>query len=213
MDRKESWLLAETLAALRIGSFSERDVLALLMLLRPYAAVQSPIREFADFVAHRQRDRGILRTFVDRVQRALWDPQAAESQPIAFPLYTASALQKALNDVLAVLGTEGLGAELANQVVVCIISLLQSVKVDTSLKTSLAGFAVGISSRDVVLLGHGAVKAGHVFQFPLLVAANNGYEVSIHLAQFEVPLMTCNSIVEASSRAGRFQIDQRPTAA
>ena len=61
MDAKERWLIEQTLVTLEAGTFSERDVLALLILLRRHAQPTSVIREFGDFVAHREKDRGILK--------------------------------------------------------------------------------------------------------------------------------------------------------
>ena len=215
MDTKELWLLERTLATLQSGSYSERDVLALLILLRAHAADKSPIREFGDFVAHRRKDRGILQTFLGRVRSALLNPPPVGVQPssISFPVYTSATIHAALNDVFAALGLSSMDVELANQIMVCVISLFQSVEVETEPNTPVHGFAVGISSTNIALLGHGTVKAGHVFDFPLLVAENNGYERSLAVGPRVQFLMRCDLIVEAYCSGGKFAIEQRRRAA
>lgn len=69
MDAKEQFLIEQLTDTILSGPFSERDVLALLILLRRHAKQESVIREFGDFVAHREKDRGWLQKNVLAVKR------------------------------------------------------------------------------------------------------------------------------------------------
>jgi hypothetical protein len=71
MDTKERWLIEQARATLEAGTFTERDVLGLLILLRRHAQLKSVVREIGDFVAHRERDRGILQTYLRHIQAVL----------------------------------------------------------------------------------------------------------------------------------------------
>jgi hypothetical protein len=67
MDAKEELLVGDLYRRIRSHTFHERVVLALLILLRPYSVANSPVRELSDFVAHREKDRGALKTYVHHV--------------------------------------------------------------------------------------------------------------------------------------------------
>ena len=67
MDAKEQRLVGDLYRRISERAFHERDVLALLILLRPHSAGGSPVRELSDFIAHREKDRGSLKTYVHHV--------------------------------------------------------------------------------------------------------------------------------------------------
>lgn len=212
MDRKEQYLVERTLDRLRRGSFSERDVIALLILLRRHAQPRSAVREFGDFIAHREKDRGVLQEFLARVQRRLAGSEPSDIDPPRLPVFTATEVEHALNDVLAALNFASIDGELANRIVVSTISILQDVQVQTDFGSAVQGFAVGISTQHIGLLGHGTLPPrGHVFSFPLLVARNNGYEFSLTLPNAPVvdQFMTATGLVETCCEGGRFSIAQK----
>lgn len=212
IDPKERWLIEHALVTVQSRYFSERDVLALLILLRRHAAPDSVVREFGDFVAHREKDRGVLQKYLRRVQLELRGQQPKREGPVVLPVYTADNVHMSFNAVLTEMDFEAVNAELGNRLTVCIISLLQSVQVDTKLSAQVRGFAVGMSSTHVALLGHGVTPAGHVFQFPLVVANNRDYERSLSMMHVDF-LMRCDRIVEAFCSGGEFWIEQRPQSA
>jgi hypothetical protein len=58
MDKKELSLLTYYYNKVTSDSFDEKDVYAFLILLRDHTEKDTPAREFGDFIAHRERDRG-----------------------------------------------------------------------------------------------------------------------------------------------------------
>jgi hypothetical protein len=66
MDTKELALIKKRHGRITAGSFDEDDVFSLLVLLRPLASVGSPVYEFANFIAHREKDRDHIRDYLDR---------------------------------------------------------------------------------------------------------------------------------------------------
>lgn len=190
-------------------SFTERDVIALLMLLRRDAEKGSPVQEFGDFVAHRERDRGLLQEYVNLVRSALLPNRAGAIGLIPVPKLTSADLHISFNEVLAKLDLAKIDEELANRLIVCIISILEAVQIRTRGRGPLHGFAVGISSTTIFLLAHGTVPGGHIFSFPVLTASNRGYEPSLSMMNV-TSLIRCDYVVEAFCSQGRFQIEQRP---
>ncbi len=210
MDTKERWLIEQARATLEAGTFTELDVLGLLILLRRHAQPKSVVCEFGDFVAHRDKNRGILQTYLRHIQAVLKGDTVPGDQPVKHQVITSNDICIAFNKLFSSLGFSPIGTELGNRLAVCIITLLQSVRVDTSSKTPALGFVVKMSSFKIVLMGLGEVPTGHVFGFPLLIADNNGYEASLAMACPPVEsLLGGNFIVEAYCQDGVFRIEQR----
>jgi hypothetical protein len=206
MDPKERWLLEGMRAKLDSGSFTERDILSLLILLRRHASSEPVVKEFGDFIAHRDKDKGILKDYLSRVQKLL---KGSKEEALSLPIFTEKEIHLSFNKVLSKIGLTEINSELANQITVCIITLLQSVKVETKLENQIIGFSVAMSSHQIALCGHGTLVAGHRITFPLITAINNGYEESLKFVPFK-DLLTCSHIVESYCIGGKFKVEQRP---
>jgi hypothetical protein len=168
------------------------------------------VREIGDFVAHRERDRGILQTYLRHIQAVLTGDAVPGNQPVKHQVITSNDIYTAFNELFACLGFGQIGAELGNRLAVCIITLLQSVRVHTSSNMPSLGFVVQMSSSKIVLMGLGEVPAGHVLRFPMLIADNNGYEASLAMASPPVEsLLGGEFIVEAYCQDNVFRIEQR----
>jgi hypothetical protein len=202
-DVKERWLIGQSHAEIASGTFTERTVLQLLILLRRHAPQGTPVLEFGDFIAHREKDRGILRRYMQRVQQALLGQR---NKPVRLPVFSVAQIGESLNTLLSTFGLAPFDDEQVNRVAVCIITLLQGVVVEVPNGPSV-GFAIAMSSDHVTLMGHGSVPAGHVFQYPLLIAANHDYEfgLSKHRINF---LLSADLVVRSYSLDGVFRCEQ-----
>jgi hypothetical protein len=210
MDEKERWLIEQARTTIDTGTFSEWDVLGLLIMLRRHAPPNSAILELADFVAHRERDKGILKMYLNRIQTALKSNTSPRGQQTTFPVFTSTDIYTAFNMLFTSLGFSPIDVELGNRLSVCIITLLQSVKVNTPLMIPTRGFIVGMSSYKIALMGLAELPAGHIVKFPLLMADNNGYEVSLAMAPHPVEsLIGGDLLVEAYCQGGVFRVQQR----
>ena len=208
-DAKEIWLVRETLDRIVNGNFGEPDVLALLILLRRHAPRRSAVLEFADFVAHRTRDRGRTKDYLEKIRSALRGQPV--SAPVRLPLFTVEQLQQSVNQIVRKLKLSPIDVETANRLLVCIICMLQTAEIETTFLGQHSTFTVGISSQHVVLSGQGTVPAGHVFAFDMLVATNNGYDPIFEMPnapRVDMP-MRYEGIAEASCVNGQFRIEQR----
>jgi hypothetical protein len=203
MDAKEFWIIQQLHSRISSGTFADLDVMSLLIVLRQHAMPNSSVREFGDFIAHRARDQGILKKYLRRVQLTLQGNVGPEDEPIRLPVFTVEEIQASLNGLFHKLGLAEIDSELANRITVCIITILQSVEVKTKLPIPVRGFAVGVSTSQIALLGHGTVPDGHVMSFPMLVARNS-YEPVPNMPMF----MCLDRIVEASCSNGHFEIHQ-----
>ena len=158
-----------------------------------------------------KKDRGILQTYLRHIQAVL---KGRAGQCLKRQVITSNDIYTAFNVLFASLRFGSIGAELGNRLAVCIITLLQSVRVHTPSNTPALGFVVQMSSFKIVLMGLGKVPAGHVVGFPMLIAENNGYEASLAIASPPVEsLLGGNFLVEACCQDDIFRIEQREHAA
>jgi hypothetical protein len=147
IDAKEHFLIIEeALSCVRSGAFTELDVLGLLMLLRRHASQDSAVREFGDFIAHRDKDRGLLKKYVALWQSALLHNRVNPTGDLKVPVLTSTDLHASFNDVLVQVGLEQIDEEITNRITVCIISLLQAVRVNSRMTVAVQGFEVAMSS-------------------------------------------------------------------
>ena len=209
MDAKERWFIKQLHSAILSGSFAERDVLALLITLRNHAEQGNLVREFGDFVAHREKNRGVLQKYLHSVQSALGAELATNGEPTSFTVLSFESVRNSFNEVFRSLELPELDAELANQITVCIISLLQSVEIKAGSPTSVPKLLVGISCEYIALLGQGKLAAGHIMVFPILMARNNYVELPSSSTEY----MILDRVVEACSINGDFRFAQRAPAA
>jgi hypothetical protein len=205
MDTKERFLIDQSLSKILSGSFTELDVLALLIILRNHSDQHNLVREFGDFVAHREKDRGILKNYRDTVQLAFNSNSTTINEPITIKVFTSSNIRDAFNEVLRSIGKSDLDIELANQITVCIISLLQSVQVKGKLDASIPQLKVGLTFEYIALLGQAKLPAGHIMAFPILVAQNKYKELPSSISEY----MILDHTIEAYSLNGDFRFAQR----
>lgn len=191
-DCKEHLIIERLHAAILSGTFGEREIFELLIILRDHAEEGSLVREFGNFVAHRERSRGKLQTIVQHVQSVL-DGSVTLSANSGEAIFTATNIQESLNETFLSLHLPRIEEEQGNQITLCIISLLQSARVEIEAQSMMLDFelSIGVSRRYLYLLGEGQLPAGHSIRFPLLVARNVCFP-----SDWEYPPMPLNDTIE-----------------
>jgi len=130
MDAKEQNLVADLHKLITNHSFHERDILALLILLREHAANRTAVRELGDFIAHREKDRGALKKYVHHV--TAYVEAATKNKPAQVkvePVYSSAEFRDSLNTSFAGFGLPQVSPDLTDDVLICIMSLLQDVRI------------------------------------------------------------------------------------
>ncbi|MGE3979577.1 MAG: hypothetical protein AB7F94_18630 [Nitrospira sp.] len=130
MDAKEQNLVADLHQLITNHSFYERDILALLILLREHATDGSAVRELGDFVAHREKDRGALKKYVQHMNAFV--EAAVKNGPAQMkvkPVYSSAEFRDSLNTSFARFGLPQVSPDLTDDVLICIMSLLQDVRI------------------------------------------------------------------------------------
>ena len=178
MDQKERWQVTRLHERVMQGAFSEEDVFVLLVLLREYAPNASPVRECADFVAHRERDRGLVFNYLQRTKGQLKNIGKINAVIEIKPVFSANELRDSFTDCLAQFGLAPFDEHQVNCVLVCIISLLQHVPLVNRDGVAVGVLQLAISQTEVILLGSVRIDAqGVTVVFPALVAKNDFEDV------------------------------------
>jgi hypothetical protein len=151
-DSKELWQLRRITNRIHTNDFSEDDVFLLLIILRRHSKQFGVLREFADFLAHREKDRGMIFNYVKYVKGALDRPLPIEGIVAIRPVFTVEDLTVEINAILSVLDLLTLSPSRMNNVMICAISLLQCVEIWEKGK-SIAQLHIAITSKEIMLLG------------------------------------------------------------
>jgi hypothetical protein len=203
VDAKEEVLVGDLYRRVKAYKFHERDVLAFLILLRLHSAANSPMRELSDFVAHREKDRGALKTYVHHVLTycdAVVAKRAAQVQIGA--VHSAVAFRDSLNATLAKFKLTPLNSDVTNDLLACVMSLLQDVRLFHN-GVEIGRLVLGRLKKELWLLGAITMPGPKKIPvtFPALIVPNNYCS-----SGDEKKLGAFNGLVEARCTKGRLRL-------
>ena len=131
MDTKEASLVRHYYEKLASLSFDEKDIYTLMILIRESSRDQEPVLwELANFVAHRERDRGEFWTVLSKT-KAFFNADGIKLGDIfeVKPVFDDQEIKDAFNSLLGRMGFPSLSDQLANGILLCIISLLHAARI------------------------------------------------------------------------------------
>ncbi len=180
MDNKESVLIDRCLTSFYQNTFVEMDVYLLLILLRQHSKKNSIVFELANFVAHRERDRGMLHKYILETKLKAEKIGVESTTIVIKERFKTADLFKDINQILLELEFLPLPNEISNEIMVCVISLLQDVKLVNNNKI-IGHLVLAISKDEIELMGSVKPK-GKIYKttnikinFPVLKAENIFY--------------------------------------
>jgi hypothetical protein len=201
MDSKEKFLVEELCRRITQQTFHERDVLALLILLREHSTAKSPVRELADFIAHREKTLGKVKDYVHHVVaygQALANGTAAQLK--IDPVFTAAAFRDSLNSVLAGLSIPVFPNGRTDDVLACTMSLLQDVRLIHE-KREIGRLGLARLAGDLWLSGSVIMQPkGVQVVFPVLIVSNR------YSAPGNAEPLGFSGLVEARSTKGKLRL-------
>jgi len=161
------------------------------------------MRELSDFVAHREKDRGALKTYVHHVLTycdAVVAKRAAQVQIGA--VHSAVAFRDSLNATLAKFKLTPLNSDVTNDLLVCVMSLLQDVRLFHN-GVEIGRLVLGRLKKELWLLGAITMPGPKKIPvtFPALIVPNNYCS-----SGDEKKLGAFNGLVEARCTKGRLRL-------
>lgn len=131
MDPKEAMLFKDVYDKLGSLSFDEKDIYALMILVRDSSKGHEPVVwELANFVAHRDRDRGELCDVLSRTKSFFnADGINLGDKFKVKPVFNDREIKDSFSSLFGRLGFAPVCDEAANGILLCIISLLHTVRI------------------------------------------------------------------------------------
>jgi hypothetical protein len=173
VDEKERSLIRAQRDRIAAGTFGEADVFFLLTLLRPVTAAGTAAHEIANFIAHREKDRGAIRDYLWRTKQTLDSLGKVAGILEIKPVFERAGVGTSLNRALESAGVMPLADGQIDQVLVCVISLLQHVRIVNRGGVAIGELVLARTASEVLLLGKVHVQSKVDAVFPVLVAPNH----------------------------------------
>ena len=171
---KEKALVKEIRSEIIRKQYDEIDILGLLILLRRYSSAGSATYEFANFVAHRERDRGVINDYlvkgIEEVSLAL-KAKPPPGGPKYGSVYSFHDLKDSLNQALSMIGIATVDSLETNDILLCIMCLLQGVRIVSKKKGVIGKLQLLCSGNHIQL--YGSAPFENIFiSFPVLHVPN-----------------------------------------
>jgi hypothetical protein len=211
MDKKEKQMIEYYYNKFSTNIFDEKDVFAFLILVRYQAKDIRCLRELGDFIAHRDKDKGFIKTYLEKTKEILDNLGKVNAILKIEPVFSFKEIKNGINRILLNNGFGKLTDETINHIILCIISILQDVKL-TEKNKEIGKLFFGISSKRIELMGQiqivqdGVEKAKAVF--PALSTKNIYYEMKKQ-DEYDTPYLFEDKIVEVINHEEKFLIITR----
>jgi len=173
MDDKEKSLLSIFHQKIISKSFDESDIYTLLILLRPYANSKSPVFEFSNFIAHRERDRGVFHKYLLTTKKKLDNLGKENTTIVIKPVFDELEVEISFNKIFNKYGLDNIDSESSRMILLIIISLLQKVRIVNKEGTQFGSLEFAYSQKEISLLGAVILHQGVQAQFPTLSVENH----------------------------------------
>jgi hypothetical protein len=179
MDAKQRQLLGSVHERIVAGDFGELDILALLILLREDAPDPGPVRELADFVAHRKRNRGRVHAYMLDVKGRLDEPR---NDVVNIPpgVYGEEEIALALNSALEAHKLSPLSQARGRQVQLALVCLLQGTAMLDARERQFGRLQLMVTPEAFMLVALVTLwgNLGARMGFPALAVTNDCYPVA-----------------------------------
>jgi len=178
MDAKEASLARYYYEKLASLSFDEKDIYALMILIRESSKDHEPVLwELANFVAHRERDRGEFWDVLSKT-KAFFNADGIKLGDIfeVKPVFNDQEIKDTFNSLLGRLGFAPLSDESANGIVLCIISLLHASRILNKDGAEVGELLFAYDKQHIYLFGRFSVQTMAGFthlQVPVLQIQNH----------------------------------------
>jgi hypothetical protein len=160
VDAKEASLIKRHYDRVRSLSFDEDDVYALMILLRWSSKGQEPVVwELANFMTHRERDRGDFCDVLSRSRSFFNGDGIRPGKKFEVrPAFSEQKIKESFNSLFRRLGWDPVCDEAANGILLCMISLLHCARVVDKKGVDIGVLLFAYDNQCVYLFGRSNVQ-------------------------------------------------------
>jgi hypothetical protein len=202
MDKKEKSLIEYYVSKFLDNTFDEKDVYAFLILIRNQSKGIKCINELADFIAHRDKNKGFIKEYLQKTKYTLDNLGKINTVMEIKEVFTFKEIKNGINKVLVDCGFNKLSNEKINDFITCLISILQHVRIYDN-KKEIGRLYFAISKKQIILMGivkvvQDGVKKGEA-AFPVLTAKNNYIDIQKQ-DEYDTPYLFKDDVIEVRNQ-------------
>ena len=199
MDKKEKQLVDYYYNKFSERSFDEKDLYGFLMVVRELPNDIKVINELTDFIVHREKSTGYVKDYLEECKDIINNLGKEKIRRKIENIFSFKEIRNGFNALFQQLGFEKLPLDIINDFIICIISLLQSVKiVSGSLHKEIGHLSFAASSKELFLMGNMTIKNQGRYMpitFPVL-SVKNLYEEITPQDKKDTPYLFDNELIE-----------------
>lgn len=209
LDRKEKQLMDFYYEKFAEKNFDEKDLYTFLILVRESAKDIRCIRELGDFIVHREKSKGYVKDYLEENESVLNNLGKENNTMKIDNIFSFKELRNGFNSLFQKNGYSKLPNETISDFVLCIISLLQDVKIISSKsKREIGKLSFGVSSKEIFLMGIIKIlnKDRYVSVMFQVLSVNNIYEEVKPSDKYDTPYLFSDEIIEVFNVSGKMVI-------
>lgn len=199
MDKKEQQLANYYYEKFSNRSFDEKDLYGFLMVVKEHTGDIKVIHELTDFIVHREKSTGYAKDYLEECKEIINNLGKEKVRRKIDNIFSFKEIRNGFNALFQQLGFEKLSLEIINDFIICIISLLQDVKiVSGSLNKEIGHLSFAASSKELFLMGNMMIRnqgRAMPITFPVL-SVKNIYEEVKAQDQNDTPYLFDHQLIE-----------------
>lgn len=208
MDKKEQSLLNYYYSKLMNQTFDEKDVYPFLQLIGNRCKEIRSIHELTDFALRREQYTGFIKDYIFDMRKKFESLGKTKTALRIEDVFSFKEIRNGVNKALEEGQLDGLSNGQINDIVTCLISILQQITImDNDREIGKLFFA--ISHKQIILMAEIEVSQ-NMFKktnavFPVLTA-NNHYLDLKKQDRFDTPYLFADQVIEITRHEGKLEI-------
>ncbi|CAM3250605.1 hypothetical protein FITA111629_12745 [Filibacter tadaridae] len=217
MDKKEQQLFAYYYTKFADRNFDEKDLYSFMMLVREEAQDNENIKELGNFIAQRENSTGYVNQYLDECKQIISQLGSGVKTKKIEDIFSFKEIRNGFNTLFLKNGFDKLSSEIINDFILCIISLLQDVKlVSGNLNKVVGHLSFAVSSKEIFLMGNMRTlnKGRYIPVTFQILSAENRYEKIKAQDKNDTPYLFNEELIEVINSDGEVLItfpDIQPT--
>jgi len=208
MDKKEQSLVKYYYSKLQDHTFDEKDVYPFLQLISNRCKEIRSIHELTEFVVQREQYTGFIKDYIFEMRKKFESLGKTKTALRIEDVFSFKEIKSGVNKALEEWQLDGLTNEQINDLVTCLISILQQISI-MDIDREIGKLFFAISQKQIILMAEIEVQQ-NMFKktnavFPVLTA-NNQYLDMKKQDRFDTPYLFTDEVIEIINHEGKLEI-------
>ncbi|WP_394234846.1 hypothetical protein [Niallia oryzisoli] len=208
MDKKEQSLVKYYYSKLMDHTFDEKDIYPFLQFITSRCKEIRSIHELTDLVVQREQYTGFIKDYIFEMRKKFESLGKTKSALRIEDVFSFKEIKSGVNKAIEEWRLDGLTNEQINDLVTCLISILQQISIMENDRV-IGKLFFAISQKQIILMVEIEVQQ-NMFKktnavFPVLTA-NNHYLDMKKQDRFDTPYLFADEVIEIINHEGKLEI-------